>query len=106
MEEFPNCKLIQETYLPKTLQECYDFEEELFNHVLGLVINTDKFAPRVKSSEKLLVRRGIKARPGDLVVVGSGLDLSCHIEPYHEGIKYFAVEVGVDLRSRKNMVDE
>ncbi|QPK65432.1 S24 family peptidase [Methylomonas sp. LL1] len=67
------------------------------------ILAGDTFAPRLPTGSRLLFQRGRQAKPGDIVAVSYTDDINdfC-IEPYREGVAYFAVATRAALPKRKH----
>lgn len=67
------------------------------------ILTADTFAPRLPTGSRLLFQRGRQAKTGDVVAVSYTDDINdfC-IEPYREGVAYFAVAIRAALPKRKH----
>lgn len=58
------------------------------------ILASDTFAPRLPLGSRLMFQRGREAKPGDIVAVTYTDDENdFSIEPYREGVVYFAVAI-------------
>lgn len=66
------------------------------NHLFTATVTSDYFAPKVPNGSRLLFHRGRVAKPGDIVAIRyADDDPDFCIEPFREGVEYFAVAIRV-----------
>ena len=88
--QFPDCKIARQGHCITSPSDLEEMANRLFVNFY-VRLGTNKFAPRVKFGQVLMMTRGAKAKEGNIVALGKG-DSQCKgLAWYTEGVDYFAV---------------
>lgn len=85
---YPGCKVSKQSFFAECAEDHKGLIKTLFDFTLKLT--TDRFSPRAKYGNVLVMRRGMVAEDGDIVAIDRGDNHVIRLEFYVDGMEYFA----------------